>query len=119
MLGFIGDGRYSILQVNDTRLEKQSEALPGLTYYMQKGVNYHTFKMWNFLKITLKIIVQKCDLVIGALVMTPDRYALMDFAEGYAYSSMVILIPMPESSDNGAAITQPFQISVKDFFRLL
>jgi hypothetical protein len=67
----------------------------------------------------LKIIVQKCDLVIGALVMTPDRYALMDFAEGYAYSSMVILIPMPESSDNGAAITQPFQISVKDFFRLL
>ena len=47
-MGFIGDGRYSILQVNDTRLEKQSEALPGLTYYMQKGVNYHTFKMWNF-----------------------------------------------------------------------
>jgi hypothetical protein len=47
--------------------------------------------------------------------MTPDRYALMDFAEGYAYSTVVILIPMPESSDNGAAIVLPFQFSVKHF----
>ncbi|XP_046453785.1 uncharacterized protein LOC124201668 [Daphnia pulex] len=82
---------YSILQVNDTRLEKQSEALPGLAYYLQTG---------------------KCDLIIGALVMTPARYALMDFAEGYDYSSVVVLIPMPESSNNGAAIFLPFQLYV-------
>jgi hypothetical protein len=32
--------RYSILQVNDTRLEKQSKALPGLAYYLQNGVKF-------------------------------------------------------------------------------
>jgi len=48
--------------------------------------------------------------------MTPARYAVMDFAEGYAYSSLFILIPMPKSSDNGDAIVLPFQISVKYIF---
>jgi hypothetical protein len=39
--------RYSFLQVNDTRLEKQSDALPGLAYYMEKGVKYHIKEFSN------------------------------------------------------------------------
>jgi hypothetical protein len=34
------DDRYSILQVYDTRLDKQSDAQPGLAYYMDKGVSF-------------------------------------------------------------------------------
>ncbi|EFX85831.1 hypothetical protein DAPPUDRAFT_313677 [Daphnia pulex] len=82
---------YSFLQVNDTRLEKQSDALPGLAYYMAKG---------------------KCDLVIGALLMTSRRFATMDLAEGYAYTDAALLIPMPELSDNYCAILQPFNLTV-------
>lgn len=55
---------------------------------------------------------QKCDLVIGPLVMTIKRLLNMDFAEGYAYTNVVIIIPMPESSDNSAAIAYPFQMQV-------
>lgn len=118
-LDFI-DYRYSILQVNDTRLEKQSAALPGLTHYIQNGViNYYNLANVKFINCLNRLMLfQTCDLVIGALLMTPARYALMDFAEGYAYSSVVLLIPMPQSLDNGAAITQPFQISVKFTFRV-
>ena len=35
--------------------------------------------------------------------MTTKRLAVMDFAEGYAYSTVALIIPMPESSDNNAA----------------
>ncbi|EFX85930.1 hypothetical protein DAPPUDRAFT_237396 [Daphnia pulex] len=42
-------------------------------------------------------ILQKCDLIIGLVVMTPRRLAVMDFAEGFAYTPVVLLIPMPES----------------------
>ena len=38
--------RYSFLQVNDTRLEKQSDALPGLAYYMAKGVTNNFIYKW-------------------------------------------------------------------------
>nr|CAH0111143.1 unnamed protein product [Daphnia galeata] len=81
---------YSSLQVNDSYFEKQSDTLPGLAYYLEKG---------------------KSDLVIGPIVMTTNHLAVMDFAEGYAYSTVALIIPMPESSDNNAAaIVHPFQI---------
>jgi hypothetical protein len=65
---------------------------------------YHDFPS-NFL--------QKCDLVIGPIVMTTNRLAVMDFAEGYFYSDVALIIPMLESSDNNAAaIVHPFQIPV-------
>ncbi|XP_046453995.1 glutamate receptor ionotropic, delta-2-like isoform X2 [Daphnia pulex] len=80
---------YSILQVNDTRLEKQNDALPGLAYYMEKG---------------------KCDLVLGVIVMTPGRFAVVDFAGGYTYTSVAIVIPMPKLLDNSYAVAKPFQV---------
>lgn len=82
---------YSILQVNDTRLEKQSNALLGLYYYMKQA---------------------KCDLVIGAIGMMVGRYAVMDFVEGYAYTSIAIMIPMPQELQNVDAALLPFQFSV-------
>jgi len=45
-------------------------------------------------------------------VMTTKRLAVMDFAEGYFYSDVALIIPMPESSANAAAIVHPFQILV-------
>ena len=44
--------------------------------------------------------------------MTTKRRAVMDFAEGYFYSDVALIIPMPESSANAAAIVHPFQILV-------
>ncbi len=45
--------------------------------------------------------------------MTTNRLAVMDFAEGYFYSDVALIIPMLESSDNNAAaIVHPFQIPV-------
>ncbi|XP_057378180.1 ionotropic receptor 93a-like [Daphnia carinata] len=82
---------YSILQVNDTRLEKQSNTLPGLHYYMTQG---------------------KCDLVIGSIAMTLGRSAGMDLVEGYAYTSIATVIPMPEELQNADAALQPFQLPV-------
>ncbi|KAI9561655.1 hypothetical protein GHT06_012615 [Daphnia sinensis] len=82
---------YSVLQVKDNRLEKQSDTLLGLHHYMQQG---------------------KCDLVIGAIAMTMGRYAVMDFVEGYAYTSIGIVIPMPEELYNADAAFLPFQFSV-------
>ncbi|KAK4012749.1 hypothetical protein OUZ56_024985 [Daphnia magna] len=79
------------LHVNDTRLEKQSNALLGLYYYMKQA---------------------KCDLVIGAIGMTVGRYTVMDFVEGYAYTSIAIMIPMPQELQNVDAALLPFQFSV-------
>ncbi|KAI9559876.1 hypothetical protein GHT06_013883 [Daphnia sinensis] len=81
---------YSTLQVNDSYLEND-DGFPGVTHYVVKGA---------------------CDLVIGAIVMTTGRAMLMDFAEGYTYTTVAMLIPMPEPSENASAITKPFQISV-------
>ena len=47
--------------------------------------------------------------------MTNNRLAVMDFAEGFAYTTVALIIPMPESSDNSAAIIRPFQITVVQF----
>ncbi|EFX85819.1 hypothetical protein DAPPUDRAFT_98464 [Daphnia pulex] len=82
---------YSILQVNDSRLEKQSNNLPGLAHYMATG---------------------KCDLVIGPIILTPSRLAIMDLAEGYMYTSVALLIPMPKPTDNAESLVKPFQLSV-------
>ncbi|XP_046657357.1 uncharacterized protein LOC124350615 isoform X2 [Daphnia pulicaria] len=82
---------YSILQVNDSRLEKQSNTLPGLAHYMATG---------------------KCDLVIGPIILTPSRLAIMDLAEGYMYTSVALLIPMPKPTDNAESLVKPFQLSV-------
>ncbi|KZS11915.1 Uncharacterized protein APZ42_023281 [Daphnia magna] len=82
---------YSILQVNDVRLEKQSNTLLGLHHYMKQG---------------------KCDLVIGSIAMTLGRYAVLDFVEGYAYTSIATVIPMPEELHNADAALQPFQLPV-------
>jgi hypothetical protein len=43
----------------------------------------------------------------------------MDFAEGYAYTNVVIIIPMPESSGNSAAIAYPFQMQVFHFILII
>jgi hypothetical protein len=48
------------------------------------------------------------------VVMTPRRLALMDFAEGVAYTPVVLLIPMPESTNQAIAVVfKPFQATVK------
>ena len=47
--------------------------------------------------------------------MTNNRLAIMDFAEGFAYTTVALIIPMPESSDNSAAVIRPFQITVVQF----
>ncbi|KAK4012750.1 hypothetical protein OUZ56_024986 [Daphnia magna] len=82
---------YSILQVNDVRLEKQSNTLLGLHHYMKQG---------------------KCDLVIGSIAMTLGRCAVLDFVEGYAYTSIATVIPMPEELHNADAALQPFKLPV-------
>nr|CAH0108341.1 unnamed protein product [Daphnia galeata] len=82
---------YSVLQVNDSLIEKQSEDLPGLAYYIAKG---------------------RCDLIIGPVVSTPKRAAVMEFADGFMYTTGALLIPMPKPSDNVAAVAKPFQLSV-------
>ena len=51
-------------------------------------------------------------MIIGTAVMSNNRFAVMDFAEGFAYTAVALVIPMPESSDNSAAIIRPFQIPV-------
>lgn len=45
--------------------------------------------------------------------MTPGRFAVVDFAGGYTYTSVAILIPMPKLLDNSYAVAKPFQVSVK------
>lgn len=40
------------------------------------------------------------------------RYAVMDFVEGYAYTSIAIMIPMPQELQNVDAALLPFQFSV-------
>lgn len=46
--------------------------------------------------------------------MTPRRLAVMDFAEGFAYTPVVLLIPMPESPNQAIAVVfKPFQATVK------
>ncbi|KZS11624.1 Uncharacterized protein APZ42_023549 [Daphnia magna] len=82
---------YSVLQVNDNLMEGFSNALPGLAFYITNGM---------------------CDVVIGPVVTTPSRFAIMDFAEGFMYTSGALLIPMPTSSENVAAVAKPFQRSV-------
>lgn len=52
-------------------------------------------------------------LVLGVFVMTPGRFALVDFAGGYTYTSVTIVIPMPKLLDNSYAVAKPFQVSVK------
>jgi hypothetical protein len=56
---------------------------------------------------------QKCDVIIGPIVTTPKRAAVMEFAGGFMYTSGALLIPMPQSSNNAAAVAKPFQLSVK------
>lgn len=36
----------------------------------------------------------------------------MEFAGGFMYTSGALLIPMPEPSDNVAAVAKPFQLLV-------
>jgi hypothetical protein len=45
--------------------------------------------------------------------MTPGRFAVVDFAGGYTYTSVAIVIPMPKLLDNSYAVAKPFQVSVK------
>lgn len=44
--------------------------------------------------------------------MTLGRYAVLDFVEGYAYTSIATVIPMPEELHNADAALQPFQLPV-------
>ena len=61
--------------------------------------NFESIVSWSL----IQFFFQKCDSVIGPILMTTKRLAVMDFAEGYAYSTVALIIPMPESSDNNAA----------------
>ena len=62
--------RYSSLQVNDSYFEKQSDTLPGLAYYLEKGVwwqyifNIESIVSWSLIQF---FFFQKCDLVIGPI----------------------------------------------------
>lgn len=54
--------------------------------------------------------------------MTSKRLAVLDFSEGFMYAPSVLLIPMPQSTVNMAAVVKPFQLAVKKnclFFRAL
>lgn len=46
--------------------------------------------------------------------MTPSRLAIMDLAEGYMYTSVALLIPMPKPTDNAESLVKPFQLSVNN-----
>lgn len=56
--------------------------------------------------------MQQSDVTVGTIVMATSRLALMDFAEGYTYTTIVVVIPMPQPTANVAAIIEPFQIPV-------
>jgi hypothetical protein len=45
--------------------------------------------------------------------MTSKRLAVLDFSEGFMYAPSVLLIPMPQSTVNMAAVVKPFQLAVK------
>lgn len=49
---------------------------------------------------------------MGAFAMSANRKALIDFSQGYIYTSNAFVIPMPDSSNNIAAVIKPFQLSV-------
>lgn len=68
--------------------------------------------MTGLIHILFLCAFQTCDLVIGPIVMTNKRLFAVDLAAGYAYTNIAIIIPMPESSDNSAAIAYPFQMPV-------
>lgn len=51
-------------------------------------------------------------MVIGSIGMTFGRHAVVDFADGYAYTSIAMVIPMPEESQHVNAALEPFQLSV-------
>ncbi|EFX79069.1 hypothetical protein DAPPUDRAFT_245402 [Daphnia pulex] len=60
----------------------------------------------NFLSRT------KCDLVMGAIAMTNIRLPVLDFSQGYYYTGIAFMIPMPGNSNNVAAVVKPFQLPV-------
>jgi hypothetical protein len=62
----------------------------------------------NFIKYD-----QECDLVMGAIGMTNTRLPVLDFSQGYYYTGIAFMIPMPGNSNNVAAVVKPFQLPVK------
>ena len=46
--------------------------------------------------------------------MTSKRLTVLDFPEGFMYAPSVLLIPVPQSTANMAAVVKPFQLVVKN-----
>jgi hypothetical protein len=45
---------------------------------------------------------------MGAIAMTNTRLPVLDFSQGYYYTGIAFMIPMP-----GNAVVKPFQLPVK------
>lgn len=59
---------------------------------------------------------KQCDLIIGSLVMTPDRFRYLDFPQPWMEEPAVLVIPAPIPTTNMGSIWQPFQLPVKVSF---
>ena len=61
----------------------------------------------------MRIKTKEVDIIIGPIVMTPQRFQQMDFPYAFIISQLSLIIPMPGRTLNGiSAVWKPFQTEV-------
>ena len=81
-------------------------------YFLILHITFVCFLLVTFIAIFYFLSLQRADMILGAIGITPSRYKYLNFPYPYVIGQLGFVIPMPKSKVHFDAVWKPFQQEV-------